>query len=207
MSSTEQWIVPVTRLATVSRTKAATLSSGGGSQSSFGSRVSFQWSQICRLSSVSRSISGKPCALANRSAPSPTSRQCRVRCMTSRATAAGCMMLRIEATEPPPCVGPCMTAASSSTTPSSLGRPPKPTEWSLGSASTIATPSIAASSGSCPFLISSIAFSTDARPLPLATTIGFFASGRLDRRRPDRQRAQARRGRRGHEMTSVHVRS
>src|SRR5208337_3592008 len=48
VSSTEQWIVPVTRLATVSRTNAATLSSGGGSQSSLGSRVSFQCSQICR---------------------------------------------------------------------------------------------------------------------------------------------------------------
>ena len=88
-------------------------------------------------------------------------------------------MLRIEATEPPPWVGPCMTAASSSTTPSSLGRPPKPTEWSLGSASTIATPSIAASSGSCPFLTSSIAFSTARRPLPLATTIGFFVPAGL----------------------------
>ena len=78
VSSTEQWIVPVTRLASASRMNAATFSSGGGSQSSLGSRVSFQCSQICRLSSVSRLISGNPCALANRSAPSPTSRQCRV---------------------------------------------------------------------------------------------------------------------------------
>ncbi len=94
--------------------------------------------------------------------------------MTTRATAAGCMMLRIEATEPPLWVGPCMTAASSSTTPSSLGSPPSPTEWSLGSASTMATPSIAASSGSCPFLTSSMAFSTVRRPLPLAIAIGRF---------------------------------
>ena len=43
-----------------------------GSQSSFASRVSFQCSQIRRLSSVRRSTSGKPCARANRSAPSPT---------------------------------------------------------------------------------------------------------------------------------------
>ena len=64
--------MPVTRLATSSRMNAATLSSGGGSQSSFASRVSFQCSQIRRLSSVRRSTSGKPCARANRSAPSPT---------------------------------------------------------------------------------------------------------------------------------------
>ena len=81
-------------------------------------------------------------------------------------------MLRSDATEPPPWVGPCITAASSSTTPSSLGRPPRPTEWSLGSASTIATPSIAASSGSCPALTSSIARSTARNPLALETAIG-----------------------------------
>ena len=69
VSSTEQWIVPVTRLAMYSRTKAATFSSGGGSQSSLGSRVSFQCSQICRASSVSRLISGKPWARANRGHP------------------------------------------------------------------------------------------------------------------------------------------
>ena len=38
------------------------MSTGGGSQSSLGSWVSFQWSQISRASSVSRLISGKPCA-------------------------------------------------------------------------------------------------------------------------------------------------
>ncbi len=64
-----------------------------------------------------------------------------------------------------------MTDASSSTTPSSFGVPPNPTEWSLGSASTIATPAIAASSGSAPFLIISIAISTVLRLL-LAITMG-----------------------------------
>ena len=55
-----------------------------------------------------------------------------------------------------------------------VGVPPRPTEWSLGSASTIATPAIAASSGSAPFLIISMAISTVLR-LPLAITTGRLA--------------------------------
>ena len=68
MSSAEQWIVPVTRFLMYSCTNDATASSGGGTQSSLGSWVSFQCSQICRASSVSRLTSGKPWRRANRSA-------------------------------------------------------------------------------------------------------------------------------------------
>src|SRR5207302_1912881 len=46
VSRTEQWIVPVTRGLSASGMKAATVSLGGGSQSSLGPRVSLQWSQI-----------------------------------------------------------------------------------------------------------------------------------------------------------------
>ena len=104
--------------------KAATFSSGGGSQSSLGSRVSFQCSQICaglvgQQVDLGKAVrAGEPeCTLADQQAMPGALHH-------HRATAAGCMMLRIEATEPPPWVGPCMTAASSSTTPSSLGSPP-----------------------------------------------------------------------------------
>ena len=90
--------MPVTRFLMDSCTKDATAPTGGGTQSSLGSWVSFQCSQINRASSVSR-LTPENRGPANRSAPSPTSRQCRVRFMTSRATAAGWMMLRIEATE------------------------------------------------------------------------------------------------------------
>ena len=69
-----------------------------------------------------------------------------------------------------------MTAASSSTIPSSFGVPPRPTEWSLGSASTTATPAIAASSGSAPSLTICMAISTALR-LPLEMTTGRFEPG------------------------------
>ena len=125
VSSTEQWIVPVTRFLMYSWTNERDLLVGRRDPVVVG---------VAGLLPVEPDLPGlvgqqvRPRGSrgrrANRSAPSPTSRQCRVRFMTSRATAAGCMMLRIEATEPPPWVGPCMTAASSSTTPSSLGIPP-----------------------------------------------------------------------------------
>jgi len=51
-----------------------------------------------------------------------------------------------QATAPELCVGPFMQAASSWTTPRSLGRPPRPTLESSGSASTVLTTSIATSS-------------------------------------------------------------
>ena len=187
-----------------SRMKAATFSSAGGSQSSLGSRVSFQWSQICRASSVSRLTSGKPCARANRSAP----------CADEQAMAAPLH-------DQPGDGRRVHDVADRGHRAAAVGRPvhdggielddavlvgqsAQPTEWSLGSASTMATPSIAASSGSCPVLTSSIAFSTARSPLALETAIGRLAAGRLDRRGADRQRAQARRGRRGHEATSAH---
>src|SRR5271168_1461321 len=60
-------------------------------------------------------------------------------------------MRRTLATEPARRVGPCITLASSSVSPSSLGSPPKPTDVSLGSSSTTVTAAIAASSVSPPF--------------------------------------------------------
>src|ERR1019366_2096172 len=70
-----------------------------------------------------------------------------------------------------------MQLASSSTTPSSLGRPPYPTLVSRESSSTIFTPAIAASSVSLPPWISSIALAQQLMPplnaLALDTTTGF----------------------------------
>src|ERR1035438_2828284 len=69
-----------------------------------------------------------------------------------------------------------MQLASSSTTPSSLGRPPYPTLVSRGSSSTIFTPAIKASSVSLPPWISSIALAQQWMPplnaLALDTTTG-----------------------------------
>jgi hypothetical protein len=74
--------------------------------------------------SVSSSSSTKPCDLANRSAPSPTSSTWFVRRITSSATFDGVLMLWSDATAPARWVGPSITAASSSTTPSAFGSPP-----------------------------------------------------------------------------------
>src|SRR5664280_3593333 len=57
-----------------------------------------------------------------------------------------------------------MQLASSSTTPSSLGRPPYPTLVSRGSSSRILTPAIAASRVSLPPLISSMALAQQLMP-------------------------------------------
>ena len=96
---------------------------------------SFHSSQILRERSVSRFSRGNPIATANRSAPSPTSMTWPVCSITALATIETFLILRTPPTEPARRVGPCMQQASSSTTPSSLGKPPRPTESSLGSSS------------------------------------------------------------------------
>src|ERR671916_459505 len=77
--------------------------------------------------------------------------------MTAFATRDGVAMPSSDATAPARLVGPCMQLASSCTTPSSFGRPPRPTEVSSGSSSWMTTPSMAASSGSRPWRMSSTA--------------------------------------------------
>src|SRR6267378_1263580 len=76
-------------------------------------------------------------------------------------------MRRTLATDPARCVGPCMTLASSSTSPSSLGSPPYPTESSLGSSSTTVTAATTASSVSPPFLRMSMPLSRACNPFAL----------------------------------------
>ena len=71
------------------------------------------------------------------------------------ARAARAISQRLAATDPARLVGPCMHEASSCTTPSSLGNPPSPTDWSLGSRSTTLTPETIASSVSPPRAIMS----------------------------------------------------
>jgi len=80
-------------------------------------------------------------------------------------------------TAPARLVGPCITLASSCTTPSAFGRPPSPTDWSFGSSSWMLTPAIAASSGSLPATIRSYATFTPRMPLSLAMTTGRPANG------------------------------
>ena len=106
------------------RSSSGRLSVFGGNQLSRSDIVSFQRSQAARDFSVRRSSSLKPWARANLSAPSPTMRTWSVLSMTSRATLDGFLMFRSAATAPAVWVGPYMTDESSSTTPSSLGRPP-----------------------------------------------------------------------------------
>ena len=70
-------------------------------------------------------------------------------------------------------VGPCMHDASSCTTPSSLGKPPSPTDWSSGSSSVMLTPAMMASSVSAFWrVIMSYAFATPRMPLAEEITIG-----------------------------------
>src|SRR5260370_19198329 len=83
-------------------------------------------------------------------------------------------MRRTLATDPARCVGPCMTLASSSTSPSSLGSPPYPTESSLGSSSTTVTAATTASRVSPPFLRMSMPRPSALTPLALE-----MMSGRL----------------------------
>ncbi len=132
----------------------------------------FQTSHASRDSSVSSSCSSKPMSFANFSAPSPTSMIWSVCSMTSLATLEGVLILRIDATEPQRRVGPCITLASSSTTPSSLGRPPHPTPCWVGSNSTVLTPATTASRVSPPDFKISIARPQQAFiPLLLAITM------------------------------------
>src|SRR5579859_645911 len=82
------------------------------------------------------------------------------------------LMLRTPPTAPARLVGPCMQQESSSTTPSSLGRPPRPTESSLGSSSGPFTTRTPASNVSPPPLRNSYAASTYLYPLLAQMMIG-----------------------------------
>src|SRR5207237_4582022 len=73
-------------------------------------------------------------------------------------------------TAPAAPVGPYMTEASNSTSPSALGSPPYPTPSSSGSSSTNTTPSTTASKVLPPALRIAMAFSTALIPLPLEIT-------------------------------------
>ena len=124
------------------------LASPGPHQSEW---VSFHSSQIFRECSVSRFSREKPWATANRSAPSPTSMTWPVWAITDLATCDTFLILRTPPTEPARRVGPCMQHESNSTTPSSFGKPPRPTLSSLGSSSGPFTTRRAASRVSPPF--------------------------------------------------------
>ena len=84
----------------------------------------FHTNHASRDFSVSRFSSLNPQALANSRAPAPTSIVWSVCSITSFATLDGFFMFRIDATAPHRRVGPCITEASNSTTPSSFGSPP-----------------------------------------------------------------------------------
>src|SRR5438477_11124058 len=91
---------------------------------------------------------------------------------------------RTLATEPARCVGPCITLASSSTSPSSFGNPPYPTESSFGSSSTTVTAATTASSVSPPFFRMSMPLSSACSPLALEIISGRFpcaAGARFER--------------------------
>src|SRR5205823_2849868 len=112
--------------------------------------VSFHSSHTLRECSVSRFSFGSPIAYPKRSAPSPTSITWPVCRRTMLASCETFLMLRTPPTLPAVRVGPCIRQESSSTTPSSLGSPPRPTLSSLGSSSGPLTTASAASSVSPP---------------------------------------------------------
>src|SRR5207245_9111437 len=74
--------------------------------------------------------------------------------------------------EPARRVGPCITLASSSTSPSSFGNPPYPTESSFGSSSTTVTAATTASSVSPPFFKMSIPLCSACTPFALEILTG-----------------------------------
>ena len=106
-----------------------------GPHQSLSDMVSFHSSHTLRERSVSRFSRGKPMATANCCAPSPTSITWPVCSITAFESSETFLISRTPATDPAMRVGPCMQQASSSTTPSSLGSPPRPTLSSLGSSS------------------------------------------------------------------------
>src|SRR5260370_14707337 len=86
--------------------------------------VSFQSNQSFRDFSVRRFSRRNPWATAKRSVPSPTSITCPVCRRTAFESRETFLILLTPPTEPPVLVRPGLQEASSSTTPSSLGRPP-----------------------------------------------------------------------------------
>src|SRR5437867_566816 len=96
--------------------------------------------------------------------------------MTRRATLEGFLINFRAPTAPQRQVSPSITLASSSTSPSSLGRPPYPTLVSCGSSSTILTPAMTASRGLPPPFRISIAFAVAFIPFALDITTGTEAA-------------------------------
>ena len=143
---------------------------GGATQSSLSLNSSFHCSHRWRDFSVNKSSLWKPWARANRKAPSPTRKTRFVLSITSRASREGFRIYLKAPTAPAAPVGPYMTEASNSTSPSALGSPPYPTPSSSGSSSTNTTPSTTASKVLPPALRIAMAFSTALIPLPLEIT-------------------------------------
>ena len=135
--------------------------------------------QSARVSAVSSSASSAPISRAKRPAPAPTSMTCGSRSITARATLIGWRNPVSAATEPAAWLVPSTIDASSSTSPSTFGRPPRPTLRSSGSASTTRAHASTASRALPPRARMRIPMGSAARPLPLETIVG-SASG-LDR--------------------------
>src|SRR5262249_24952830 len=126
-SPAEGWIVPpVFGLRKSSQpywsrnalTSGSSLSGGGSSHLSLGERFWRQKSQTLRAFSVSRFSRANPFASAKARAPGPTSNTWSVVSITTLATFEGFFTPSREATAPARAVGPCITQASSCTTPS-----------------------------------------------------------------------------------------
>jgi hypothetical protein len=124
----------------------------------------------CSVSSSS--FVSKPMRAANSRAPSPTSSTWSVCRITATATRDGVRTPSSAATAPAPRVGPCITDASSCTTPAAFGSPPYPTLVSAGSSSTMFTPRTTASSVSPPPCSTRTASATAAVPFELAIAVG-----------------------------------
>ena len=109
---------------------------------------------------------------AKRAAPSPTMKTCGVRSITARAMLMGCRYPFSAPTAPTRCVVPSTIDASSSTSPRTLGFPPRPTLVSVGSASMIFAHASTASSADPPRARMRIPAGNADAPFPLATIVG-----------------------------------
>ena len=99
--------------------------------------------------------------------------------ITAFATLETFWMLRAPPTDPARLVGPCMQQASSSTTPSSFGKPPSPTPSSSGSSSGPVTTRIAESSVSPPLAQMLVTPIEVGKPVVRAHDDGTFAPARF----------------------------
>src|SRR6266851_1165426 len=136
-----------------------------------GTSLSYQARHTRALSGMRLSSASAPISRAKRAAPVPTRKTCGSFSITARATAIGWRKPLSAPTEPMRSVVPSITEASSSTSPSRLGQPPRPTVRTVSSLSTRRMPASIAARPGLPSASSRAVVATPGVPSLLVTTI------------------------------------